>query len=140
MNLDNWAWGENTWITNICKGTLAAFSKVRLSYQFVIVYFVMVCYILTNFYAQENFASVHQNSGQGNLASRHPGLRLRVPFSGSKFFHFHTVFGKKFAKYYVSTATLGVAPPPSGKSWIRHKVRIVAKSIEAIVTAIRICF
>ena len=43
----------------------------------------------------------------------------------SKFFHFHAVFGKKFAKYYVFIVFIplsGVAPPPppSGKSRICH--------------------
>ena len=36
---------------------------------------------------------------------------------GSKFFHFHAVFGKKLKNNHF----LGLAPPPPrGKSWIRH--------------------
>ena len=36
---------------------------------------------------------------------------------GSKFFHFHVVFGKKNWKI---IALLGVGAPPWGKAWIRH--------------------
>ena len=43
-----------------------------------------------------------------------PGTR--APPWGSKFFHFHAVFGKKLK----NNSTFGSWRPPWGKSWIRH--------------------
>ena len=43
-----------------------------------------------------------------------PGTR--APPWGSKFFHFHAVFGKKLK----NNSTFGSWCPPRGKSWIRH--------------------
>ena len=44
-----------------------------------------------------------------------PGTRAPPP-PGSKFFHFHAVFGKKLK----NNSTFGSWRPPWGKSWIRH--------------------
>ena len=45
-----------------------------------------------------------------------PGTRPPPPPRGSKFFHFHAVFGKKLK----NNSIFGSWRPPWGKSWIRH--------------------
>ena len=45
---------------------------------------------------------------------------VRLP--GSKFFQFHTVFGKIWQNRMLAPPSWGVGAPTSGKSWIRHCV------------------
>ena len=49
---------------------------------------------------------------------------------GSKFFHFHAVFSKKIRKI---IGFWELAPPPGGKSWIRH-CSLSLESIPVIIT------
>ena len=51
-----------------------------------------------------------------SLADPRGGARDARPPWGSKFFHFHAVFGKKLK----NNSTFGSWRPPWGKSWIRH--------------------
>ena len=159
-------------VTSFCKGTLAAFSKVRLSYQFVIFNFVMVCYILVNFCAnitaprftkilvKEIQASRTSFAGGNNrfslqtqrlaspllpvwevlnpplliillkahrcmtsvtLADPLGAQGMRTPFSGPNSFIFMQ-FSEKNLQNRLAHILWELAPPPSGKSWIRHCV------------------
>ena len=54
------------------------------------------------------------------LADLGGGRRDARPPSGSNFLHFHAVFGKNWSNSMLAPPPLGLAPPPSGKSWIRH--------------------
>ena len=51
-----------------------------------------------------------------NIGGSKGGARDARPPLGSKFFHFHAVFGKKLK----NNSTFGSWRPPWGKSWIRH--------------------
>ena len=51
-----------------------------------------------------------------SLADPRGGARDAPPPRGSKFFHFHAVFGKNVK----NNSNFGSWRPPRGKSWIRH--------------------
>ena len=57
-----------------------------------------------------------QNDVTTALADPRGGARDARPPWGSKFFHFHAVFGKKLK----NNSIFGSWRPPWGKSWIRH--------------------
>ena len=61
-------------------------------------------------------SSCSKQSRHNALADPRGGARDARPPWGSKFFHFHAVFGKKLK----NNSTFGSWRPPWGKSWIRH--------------------
>ena len=97
-------------VVNIKKHCVAIFFPANFSYNFW--KFCSYSHLFFLSPSQWNTQQTEHWRIQGGRQGRPP------PPRGSKFFHFHAVFGKKLK----NNSTFGSwrPPPPRGKSWIRH--------------------